>query len=161
MEYIVLVVLTLISCILFEYAKLPGTIQKLIASYRLQFKIMADKALDDESKQKQMMRQIGVQLGLLAKLIGGILLFVAPFLSLFLLSRIQASLNPDILLTWWGILLPTVTVIVYIFNKTQVWQAIRASINSSTGSIFPIMGFRRQPWKWRRLCMVPKPGNGR
>jgi len=119
LEYFVLVVLTLLSCILFEYAKLPVTIQKLIASYRLQFKIMADKALDDESKQKQMMQQIVIQLGFLAKLIGGILLFIAPFLSLFLLSRIEASLNPDILLTWWGILLPTVTVIVYILIKRK------------------------------------------
>jgi len=119
LEYFVLVVLTLLSCILFEYAKLPGTIQKLIASYRLQFKIMADKALDDENKQKQMMQQIVIQLGFLAKLIGGILLFIAPFLSLFLLSRIEASLNPDILLTWWGILLPTVTVIVYILIKRK------------------------------------------
>ena len=119
MEYFVLVVLTLLSCILFEYAKLPVTIQKLIASYRLQFKIMADKALDDENKQKQMMQQIVIQLGFLAKLIGGILLFIAPFLSLFLLSRIEASLNPDILLTWWGILLPTVTVIVYILIKRK------------------------------------------
>ena len=119
MAYIVLVVLTLISCVLFEYAKLPVTIQKLIASYRLQFKVMADKALDDESKQKQMMQQIGIQLALLAKLVGGILLFVAPFLSLFLLSGIEASLNPDILLTWWGLLLPTVTVIVYILIKRK------------------------------------------
>jgi len=80
---------------------------------------MADKALDDESKQKQMMQQIGIQLALLAKLVGGILLFVAPFLSLFLLSGIEASLNPDILLTWWGLLLPTVTVIVYILIKRK------------------------------------------
>ncbi|MGB5668835.1 MAG: hypothetical protein WBM53_18510 [Maribacter sp.] len=117
MIYIVLVVLTVLSCILFEYSKLSATLKDLIASYKLQFKVMSDKTLDDQTKQKQLLYQISKQLILIGKLILGIVLFIAPFLSLFILQLFDEKLNPDILVTWWGITIPTVTVIMYIIFK--------------------------------------------
>ncbi|MEO9891008.1 hypothetical protein [Aurantibacter sp.] len=89
----------------------------LIASYKGQFKLMSDKTLSDEEKQKQLMQLVSEQIKLLGKLIFGILLFVAPFLSLFFLQKISARLNPDILITWWGLLIPIITVIIYLFIK--------------------------------------------
>lgn len=117
MTYVVLIILTVLSCILFEYSKLSSTLKSLIASYKNQFKVMSDKTMTDEIKQKELMQLIRQQLGLIAKLIFGIFLFVAPFLSLFLLQKLYKNLNPDILITWWGLLIPMVTVVFYLLLK--------------------------------------------
>ncbi len=117
MVYIVLIVLTVLSCILFEFSGLSTTLKNLVASYKHQFKVMANKELTDEMKQKELLQLISKQLVLIGKLIFAIFLFVAPFLSLFLLKKIDESLNPDILVTWWGLLIPVVTVILYLLLK--------------------------------------------
>ena len=112
-----LVILTLLSCIFFEYAKIYDTVRQLTASYKNQFKVMSDKELSDADKQSLLMQNVGKQLGLLLKLILGILFFIAPFLSLYLLERIHPDLKPDILITWWGICIPIITVLLYILIK--------------------------------------------
>lgn len=119
MVYFVLVVLTVLSCILFEYSKLPETLTTLVASYKEQFKVMADKSLSDEVKQKMLFGQISKQIVLIGKLIFGIILFIAPFLSLFILERFEETLNPAILVSWWGLVIPIVTVIFYIILKRK------------------------------------------
>ncbi|TAI48583.1 hypothetical protein [Flagellimonas allohymeniacidonis] len=117
LSIIVLAVLTVLSCILFEYSKLPSTLKNLTASYKEQFQIMSNKELSDEAKQKMLFQQISKQLKLIGKLILGIFLFVLPFLSLFVLEKLDGSLNPDILLTWWGLLTPIAVVILYMIFK--------------------------------------------
>ncbi len=117
MIYVLLVFLTVISCILFESSKMPQTLKALKAAYSLQFKVMSDKSISDEVKQKMLLNQISKQVLLLGKLIFGIFLFVAPFLSLYILQRYWPSVNPDILLSWYGILIPIVTAALYIFLK--------------------------------------------
>lgn len=117
MVYLLLVILTVLSCILFEYSKLGDTLQQLKSAYALQFRVMSDKSISDEAKQKMLLSQISKQIMLLAKLIFGIFLFVAPFLSLFILERFWPSLDSDILLTWYGILIPVVTAVFYILIK--------------------------------------------
>lgn len=125
MVYTVLVVLTILSCLLFEYSKLGETLKKLTTSYKEQFRIMADRTLLEEDKQKALMQQVSRQLVLLGKLILGILLFIAPFLSLSLLQRWNKSLNLDILITFWGLLIPMLTVIVYILFKKAYARIFR------------------------------------
>ncbi len=88
-----------------------------MSAYRQQFTVMSDKNLKDEEKQKQLMNLIPKQLILLGKLVLGIILFIAPFLSLFLLKILEPDLNPDILITWWGITIPIGTVFLYIYIK--------------------------------------------
>lgn len=117
MVYFILIALTFLSCILFEYSKLSKTLKELIASYKQQFKVMSNKSLEDDAKQKLLLQQISKQLWLLGKLVFGILLFVAPFLSLFIFERFYTGLNPKILVTWWGILIPIITVLFYILLK--------------------------------------------
>ena len=117
MAYFVLVVLTVISCILFEYSGISKTVNNLMSAYRKQFAVMSDKGLRDDEKQKQLMNLIPKQLLLMGKLILGILLFIAPFFSLFLLNFLNEDLNPDILVTWWGIVIPIITVLFYIYIK--------------------------------------------
>lgn len=125
MVYFILVFLTALSCILFEYSQLSITLKSLVASYKLQFKVMSDKTMDDELKQKQLLQQISKQLMLIGKLVMGIVLFIAPFLSLFLLQRFDEKFNPDILITWWGIAIPIVTVICYIILKRAYGYLLR------------------------------------
>jgi hypothetical protein len=98
---------------------MPHTLKELKGAYALQFKVMSDKSISDEEKQKLLLSQISKQLLLLGKLIFGILLFVAPFLSLYILQRFWPSLNPDILLTWYGIVIPVVTAAFYILLKRK------------------------------------------
>jgi len=115
--YLLLVVLTVLSCILFEYSNLADSFKRLKNSYTRQFKVMSDKTISDEAKQKVLMGEITKQLILLGKLILGIFLFVAPFLSLFILERFWPSLNADILLSWYGIVIPILTAVIYILVK--------------------------------------------
>ena len=119
MVYLVLVILTVLSCILFEFSGLSKTLRNLVASYKVQFKIMSDTTLNDEMKQKQLLQQISKQLVLIGKLIFGIVLFIAPFMSLFLLQKIDLRLTPDILVTWWGLMIPVITVLVYLIVKRK------------------------------------------
>lgn len=117
MDLAILVLLTLLSCLLFEFSKLGETLSKLTASYKKQFRVMADKSISDEDKQKALMRLVSKQLVLIGRLILGILLFIAPFLSLFLLQYWNEAINPNLLITFWGVLIPILTVLVYIIVK--------------------------------------------
>lgn len=112
-----LVVLTLISCVLFEYTGTSNILKNLTSAYSKQFAVMSDKNLEDNEKQKQLMSLIPKQLLLMGKLILGILFFIAPFLSLYILKFVDQELNPNILVTWWGITIPMVTVFFYIYIK--------------------------------------------
>lgn len=117
MVYFVLVLLTLLSCWLFEFSKLSETVKSLTSSYKQQFKVMTDKSIGDDAKQKLLMTLVSQQLLGIGKLILGILLFIAPFLSLYLLQFIDPRLSPDILITLWGIIIPLGAVLLYILIK--------------------------------------------
>jgi len=78
---------------------------------------MGSKDLNDEEKQKALMKQVSKQLGYLLKLIGSILLFIAPFLLIFLLERFFAAINSDVLYTLNGILVSLLAVVLYIAIK--------------------------------------------
>jgi hypothetical protein len=80
---------------------------------------MSDRSLGDEEKQKRLLSLVSQQLLGIGKLIMGILLFIAPFLSLFILQNFYPDLNPDILITWWGLLIPVGTVILYMLIKKK------------------------------------------
>lgn len=125
MVYLLLVVLTILSCILFEYSNLSNTLKALKAAYARQFKVMSDKSISDEVKQKLLLGQISKQLMLLGKLIFGIFLFVAPFLSLFVIERFYPSLNPNILTSWYGILIPIGTAVFYVLIKRNYGKLLK------------------------------------
>jgi hypothetical protein len=82
---------------------------------------MSDKTLSDNEKQDIILQQVRKQLVLIAKLILGIILFIAPYLSLFILEKINPSFSPDILVTPWGLIIPVVTVVCYMFIKKYIY----------------------------------------
>ncbi|WP_282163166.1 hypothetical protein [Ulvibacterium marinum] len=86
---------------------------------------MSDKTMDDETKQKYILQHVSKQLILIGKLVLGIALFIAPFFSLFFLQHLDERLNPDILVTWWGILIPIVTVLFFIIFKRNYGNLLR------------------------------------
>jgi hypothetical protein len=94
-------------------------LKSLVGSYKRQFQLMGDSSLEDDERQKRLISLVKEQLVGLGKLILSIALFVAPFASLFLLQYVDADLDPSILVSWWGILIPIVTVILYIQVKKR------------------------------------------
>ncbi|WP_276390825.1 hypothetical protein [Eudoraea chungangensis] len=119
MPYLVVILLTVLSCVLFDKSKIKNSLDELLKAYKEQFRVMSDKSMADDQKQKELMQLIPKQLKGLGKLIFGIVLFISPFLSLFVLEYLNPELNPNILVTWWGLLLPILTVFVYIILKKK------------------------------------------
>ncbi|MCW5515587.1 hypothetical protein [Muriicola sp. Z0-33] len=117
MTYIVIFGLTLLSCFIFDNLGMAPLIRDLTGSYKSQFQVMQNKELTDEEKQKVLLQQVSKQLGYLLKLIGSILLFVAPFGLIFLLEQFIADIHSDILYTLNGILLSLLAVVFYIAVK--------------------------------------------
>ena len=69
MIYIIIIILTLLSCFIFDNLGVHILVQKLVKSYIAQFKLITDNTIDDEVKQKQLLTQISQQIGLIIRLI--------------------------------------------------------------------------------------------
>lgn len=117
MSYILIFGLTVLSCIIFDNLGMLALVSNLTASYQKQIQVMGNKGLSDEEKQKALMSQVSKQLVLLLKLIGSILLFIAPFALIFLLERYIPSINSNVLYTLNGILVSVLAVVLYIVIK--------------------------------------------
>lgn len=125
MVYPVLITLTWISCWLFDISGIPEIVSKLMKSYKEQFQLISDTEMDDAAKQQRLLKMVGFQMKLLLKLVGGILLFLAPFFSLYLLQELHPSLHPGILASWEGIIVPLLAVVVYILIKRNYGRIFR------------------------------------
>lgn len=125
MALLVLIAITLLSCVLFEYAGVRETLKKLLAAYKEQFALLSDREMGDAQKQRALMALVGRQLRLILRLILGIALFVSPFLSLYLFERVLPRVHPGILLTWWGLLVPVLVVAAYLLLKRTYGRIFR------------------------------------
>ena len=119
MNYFLIFILTICSCLIFDNLGFLQLVRKLISSYKEQFKTMSSKELDDEAKQKELMRQITKQLGYLSKLIFSILLFIAPFGLFFLLEHFFSQFDSNSLYQMQGIGISILAVFLYIILKKQ------------------------------------------
>lgn len=119
MDYLLIFILTVCSCLIFDNLGFMALVRNLVSSYKEQFKTMANKELDDEAKQKALMGLISKQMGYLVKLIFSILLFVAPFALFFLAERFFAQLDSNILYRLEGISISILAVVLYIIFKKQ------------------------------------------
>lgn len=117
MTYILIFGLTILSCIIFDNLGMVSLVRNLTGSYSSQIQVMKNKDLSDEEKQKALMTQVSKQLGYLLKLIGSILLFIAPFLLIFLLERFLTAIHSEVLYTLKGILVSLIAVVCYIAIK--------------------------------------------
>jgi 4-hydroxybenzoate polyprenyltransferase len=94
-------------------------------SYREVINTMTDRNLDDEERQKLILEQVRVQMKGIFKLIFGILLFVLPFLSLYLFEELYSKINPEILLSFWGVVIPMASAFGYILFKKKYGKVQR------------------------------------
>jgi hypothetical protein len=92
---------------------------------------MRDKEISDEEKQKALMQQVSRQIVYLLKLIGSILLFIAPFLLIFLLERYFPALSSEVLYSIEGILVSVAAVVIYIVLKKQYVRLLKSRKESS------------------------------
>ena len=83
------------------------------------FKTMSDKDLEDEIRQKVLLEQVAIQLKGIVKLVFGIILFVMPFFSLYLLEKLNPEISPEVLISVWGIIIPLITAFGYVIVKKR------------------------------------------
>ncbi len=77
------------------------------------------------------MEQIPKQLGYLLKLIGSILLFISPFVLIFVLERFTASIDSEVLYSLEGIAVSMGAVLLYIFLKKQYVRLFKSGTKPS------------------------------
>ncbi|MFS4448782.1 hypothetical protein [Maribacter sp. 2307UL18-2] len=119
MDYLLIFILTICSCLIFDNLGFMALVRNLVSSYKEQFKTMSNKELDDEAKQKALLGLISKQMGYLVKLIFSILLFVAPFALFFLVERFFPQFDSSILYRVEGIGISILAVVLYIIFKKQ------------------------------------------
>ncbi|MEX0291109.1 MAG: hypothetical protein AB3N14_18545 [Flavobacteriaceae bacterium] len=131
MIYLLIFILTLLSCFIFDNLGIVALVKNLTSSYKSQLQVMGDKELSDEEKQKALMQQVSKQIGYLLKLIGSILLFIAPFALIFILERFFPGINSAVLYSLEGILISVLAVVLYIVLKKQYVKLLKSRKESS------------------------------
>lgn len=106
-------------------------VKNLTNSYKLQVKVLQDKSKTDEEKQKELLRQISKQIIYLFKLIGSIILFISPFLSIFIIDELFNSKHSETLYSLGGILASLIAVVLYIIIKKQYVKLFKKRKNTT------------------------------
>lgn len=119
MTYLIVFAFTLVSCFLFDLIGVWPVVKKLTGSYKDQMKIMTDKQMSDEVRQKELLALIPGQLGNLLKLIGAILLFISPFIVYIFLADYSDFFQLEVLYSLLGIGASVVAVVLYIWFKKR------------------------------------------
>lgn len=117
MSYIVIIALTVLSCLIFERLGLLTKVKTLTDSYRRQLAIIQDKTISDEERQKQMLAQSKQQLILLLTIIFYIILFISPFILYTVVASYTEWLKIEILYSLYGIIVSVIAVVLYILAK--------------------------------------------
>lgn len=131
MTYLIIFGLTILSCFIFDNLGMVALVRDLTGSYKSQIQVMQNKDLSDEEKQKALMKQVSKQMGYLLKLIGSILLFIAPFLLIFVLERFSTDIHSEVLYTLNGILVSLLAVVLYIAIKKLYVKLLKSREESS------------------------------
>ena len=119
MSYLLIFFLTILSCFIFDNLGMVALVKNLTSSYKSQIQVMGNKHISDEEKQKALMKQVSIQIVYLLKLIGSILLFISPFLLIFILERFFPGVKSEALYGIEGILASVLAVVIYIVLKKQ------------------------------------------
>ncbi len=118
-EYSVIFIGTLVSCLVFDKLQLLSTSRLLLDSYKESFAIMGNKTLEDDTRQEQLLDGVKTQLALLIKLIFKIVIVLLPFGTLYILEQIGFDLAFKKLFGVTAILVSTAAVILFIFLKRR------------------------------------------
>ncbi|RAJ16064.1 hypothetical protein LV92_00768 [Arenibacter echinorum] len=131
MIYSLIFIITILSCIIFDNLGIITLAKNLTNSYKLQLKVLQDKTKTDEEKQKELLRQISKQIIYLLKLIGSIILFISPFLSIFIIDELFKTTYSETLYSLGGILASLIAVVLYIILKKQYVKLFKKRKNTT------------------------------
>ncbi|SHF80170.1 hypothetical protein SAMN03080594_107185 [Arenibacter palladensis] len=131
MIYSLIFIITILSCIIFDNLGIITLVKNLTNSYKLQLKVLQDKTKTDEEKQKELLRQISKQIIYLLKLIGSIILFISPFLSIFIIDELFKTTYSETLYSLVGILASLIAVVLYIILKKQYVKLFKKRKNTT------------------------------
>lgn len=131
MIYSLIFIITILSCIIFDNLGIITLVKNLTNSYQFQLKALKDKTKTDEEKQKELLRQISKQIIYLLKLIGSIILFISPFLSIFIIDELFKTTNSETLYSLGGILASLIAVVLYIILKKQYVKLFKKRKNTT------------------------------
>lgn len=120
MVYIILFILTILSCILYETSGITSNLKTLIAFYKKQFLTIKANDIEDSELQQILLVLVKQQILALLKLILSISLIILPFLSLFLITNLDSRLNLSILLSFEGIIIPGFSALIYFLIQRNV-----------------------------------------
>jgi hypothetical protein len=93
--------------------------------------IIKSATLDDEEKQKALLKQLPIQLLNLFKLVLGIILFISPFIVLILFDQYIMYIKAEMLYQVGGILVSCVAVILFIIFKKKYGPVFKSGKNPS------------------------------
>ena len=131
MIYSLIFIITILSCIIFDNLGIITLVKNLTNSYQFQLKALKDKTKTDEEKQKELLRQISKQIIYLLKLIGSIILFISPFLSIFIIDELFKTTYSETLYSLSGILASLIAVVLYIILKKQYVKLFKKRKNTT------------------------------
>ena len=131
MIYLLIIIITILSCIIFDNLGIITLVKNLTNSYQFQLKALKDKTKTDEEKQKELLRQISKQIIYLLKLIGSIILFISPFLSIFIIDELFKTTYSETLYSLSGILASLIAVVLYIILKKQYVKLFKKRKNTT------------------------------
>ncbi|MCM4172547.1 hypothetical protein DHD32_13735 [Arenibacter sp. TNZ] len=106
-------------------------VKNLTNSYKFQLKALQDKTKTDEEKQKELLHQISKQIIYLLKLIGSIILFISPFISIFVIDELFNSTHSETLYSLGGTLVSLIAVVLYIIIKKQYVKLLKKRKNTT------------------------------
>ncbi len=116
-ELFLVFTLTLISSLVFYWLDLKATLTALTNVYKQQLDLVFMKGMDDDLRQKELLKNIPTQLKFLAVLAVKIIVSVSPFLFFILLNTVGIKLKMDVLLTMNGISTSLGAIFVFIILK--------------------------------------------
>ena len=131
MIYSLIFIITILSCIIFDNLGIITLVKNLTNSYQFQLKALKDKTKTDEEKQKELLHQISKQIKYLLKLIGCIILFISPFLFIFIIDELFKTTNSETLYSLGGILASLIAVVLYIILKKQYVKLFKKRKNTT------------------------------
>ena len=131
MIYLFIFIITTLSCIIFDNLGITTLVKNLTNSYKFQLKALQDKAKTDEEKQKELLHQVSKQIIYLLKLIGSIILFISPFLSIFVIDELFNSTHSETLYSLMGTSVSLIAVVLYIIIKKQYVRLLKKRKNTT------------------------------
>ncbi len=131
MQYLLLSILTIISCLIFEHSSFMSKVKLLLHSYKVQFSVMKQNTVSDEVKQKLILEQIGIQTKQLFLITLTIVLIILPFIIYIGLDHFFMNIGYEAFYTIKGLITSIAAVFFYLIIRNIYVRIFRSRKISS------------------------------